>query len=191
MINEFIENYVKKLKGLLDGIDSNAIADIIRILETAQHKKSNIYVMGNGGSAATASHMVNDLGVGLQRRGLMYFRISSLADNTPVTTALANDVGYDNIFVSQLVNRLEPDDVIIAISCSGDSPNIVRACEYAAEVGATIIGVTGFGGGRLKELADISFHVDTPKGEYGLVEDMHLILDHIIYSYYISKGGSK
>jgi len=191
MINEFIENYVKKLKGLLDGIDSNAIADIIRILETAQHKKSNIYVMGNGGSAATASHMVNDLGVGLQRRGLMYFRISSLADNTPVTTALANDIGYDNIFVSQLVNRLEPDDVIIAISCSGDSPNIVRACEYAAEVGATIIGVTGFGGGRLKELADISFHVDTPKGEYGLVEDMHLILDHIIYSYYISKGGSK
>jgi D-sedoheptulose 7-phosphate isomerase len=134
--------------------------------------------------------MVNDLGVGLQRRGLMYFRISSLADNTPVTTALANDIGYDNIFVSQLVNRLEPEDVIIAISCSGDSPNIVLACEYAAKIGATIIGVTGFGGGKLKEMADISFHIDTQKGEYGLVEDMHLILDHIIYSFYISKGGA-
>ena len=191
MINEFIGAYVERLKDLLDRIDKNAIAEIINALETAQHKKSNIYVMGNGGSAATASHMVNDLGVGLQRRGLMYFRISSLADNTPVTTALANDVGYDNIFVSQLINRLEPDDVTIAISCSGDSPNIVRACEYASKIGATIIGVTGFGGGKLKEMADISFHIDTPKGEYGLVEDMHLILDHIIYSYYISKGGSK
>lgn len=188
MIKDFVKEYTENLKRLLDNIDADAIAEIIEVLEKAQKNKGDIYVMGNGGSAATASHMVNDLGVGLQRRGLMYFRIASLADNTPVTTALANDIGYDNIFSSQLENRLEKKDVIIAISCSGDSPNIVKACEYAKNIGATLIGITGFGGGKLREMSDISFHVDTPKGEYGLVEDMHLILDHIIYSYYLRKG---
>jgi len=87
----------------------------------------------------------------------------------------------------QLKNVINKDDVVIAISCSGNSNNIIKAVEYAKELGSTIIGVTGFDGGKLKKLSDISFHVNTQKNEYGLVEDMHMILDHIIYSYYISK----
>ena len=129
--------------------------------------------------------MVNDLGVGLRRRGIINFNIMSLGDNSAVTSAIANDIGFENIFYMQIEGILKADDVIIAISCSGNSPNITKAIEYAKKVGSTIIGVTGFDGGELKKLSDINFHVDAPKGEYGFVEDVHMILDHMIYSYYI------
>ena len=146
-----------------------------------------LYILGNGGSSATASHMVNDLGTGLRRRDIINLDVVSLGDNSPVVTAIANDIGYENIFYMQMKGLINPKDVILAISCSGNSPNIVKAVEYAKEQGCKIIGVTGFDGGKLKELANIKFHVEAPKGEYGLVEDVHMILDHIIYSYYIQK----
>lgn len=187
MIESFIEQYTSKLKFLLDQIDKNAIVSIIESLEKALENNSKVYVIGNGGSAATASHMVNDLGVGLKRRDIAKLDIKSLADNTPVCSAIANDIGYENIFYMQLRDVLKQDDIIIAISCSGNSPNILKAVNYAKEVGSNIIGVTGFDGGELKRLSDINFHVETQKGEYGLVEDMHMILDHIIYTYYIEK----
>lgn len=186
-MKSFIENYKNRLTRLIEKIDSQCVIDIISLLEKTLDNHSVIYVLGNGGSSATASHMVNDLGAGLRRREIMNFNIVSLADNTPVCTAIANDIGYENIFYMQLKGLLKKDDVIIAISCSGNSPNIVKACEYGREVGSEIIGITGFDGGRLKEMSDLNFHVDAPKGEYGLVEDLHMILDHIIYSYYISK----
>lgn len=187
MIESFIEQYTSKLKFLLDQIDKNAIVSIVESLEKALENNSKVYVIGNGGSAATASHMVNDLGVGLKRRDIAKLDIKSLADNTPVCSAIANDIGYENIFYMQLRDVLKQDDIIIAISCSGNSPNILKAVNYAKEVGSNIIGVTGFDGGELKRLSDINFHVETQKGEYGLVEDMHMILDHIIYTYYIEK----
>ena len=187
MIENFIDKYTTHLTKLLKNIDKKAIKNIIKILEKSEKKASTVYILGNGGSAATASHMVNDLGVGLKRRDIKNFNVVSLADNTPVCTAIANDIGYDNIFYMQLKNVINKDDVVIAISCSGNSNNIIKAVEYAKELGSTIIGVTGFDGGKLKKLSDISFHVNTQKNEYGLVEDMHMILDHIIYSYYISK----
>lgn len=180
--------YVNNLIQLLQNIDYEIVDQIIKILGEAAHKHSSIYIIGNGGSAATASHMVNDLGAGLRRRGLMNLDISSLADNIPVITAIANDIGYENIFYMQLEGLLKETDVLIAISCSGNSENITKAVEYAKHIGSTIIGITGFDGGKLRALCDINFHVDAPKGEYGLVEDMHMILDHIIYSYYINKG---
>ncbi len=180
--------YINNLIQLLQKIDYEIVDQIIKILEEAAHKQSSIYIIGNGGSAATASHMVNDLGAGLRRRGLINLDITSLADNVPVITAIANDIGYENIFYMQLEGLLKKDDVIIAISCSGNSANILKATTYAKEIGATIIGITGFDGGALKEVSDINFHVDTEHGDYGLVEDMHMILDHMIYSYYINKG---
>lgn len=183
----FVEDYITKLKKLLDQIDSHKIKSIIERLEKTKEQNSRIYVLGNGGSAATASHMVNDLGIGLKRRNLNNLDIMSLADNTPVTSAIANDIGYENIFYIQLFEKVTRDDVLIVISCSGNSKNLLKAVEYSKSIGTTIIGVTGFDGGKLKELSDISFHIDTPKGEYGLVEDMHMILDHLIYSYYIQK----
>jgi D-sedoheptulose 7-phosphate isomerase len=184
-INNFSKKYITRLIELLSSVDIQSIEKIIDALEITISKRSRIYIIGNGGSAATASHMANDLGAaGLRRRGIRNFDVMSLADNNSVITAIANDIGYDNIFYMQMEGLLHPDDVIIAISCSGNSANVLKASEYAKKIGCTVIGVTGFEGGKLKELADISFHVDTPKGEYGLVEDMHMILDHIIYSYY-------
>lgn len=187
-MNDFLEKYIVKLKQLLDKVDTNDVYKIIEQIELTVKNKSKIYVIGNGGSSATASHMANDFGIGLKRRGIIDFNISSLGDNSAVTSAIANDIGFENIFYMQLKGVLKPEDVIIAISCSGNSPNITKAINYAKEVGSTIIGVTGFDGGELKRLSDINFHVDAPKGEYGLVEDVHMILDHMIYSYYIDKG---
>jgi D-sedoheptulose 7-phosphate isomerase len=188
-LKKFLKSYTTKLKILLDQLDAYSIIKIVEALEKTLENKSKIYIMGNGGSAATASHMVNDLGAGLRRRNIKNFDVVSLADNVAVTTAIANDIGYENIFYMQLEGLLKPEDLIIAISCSGNSPNIVKAVKYAKEMGSTIIGITGFDGGDLKSLSDINFHIDAPKGEYGLVEDMHMILDHIIYSYYIHESS--
>ncbi|PLA75621.1 sugar isomerase [Hydrogenovibrio sp. SC-1] len=192
MVNakEFTPLYIEKLKLLLDSVDASIIQDIIESLELTVKKKSRVYILGNGGSSATASHMVNDLGAGLRRREIMNFDVTSLGDNSPVVTAIANDIGYENVFYMQMNGLVSKDDLVIAISCSGDSPNIVKAVGYAKEIGCKVVGITGFEGGYLKEVADIKFHVDAPKGEYGLVEDVHMILDHIIYSYYINRGSN-
>ncbi len=187
----FLNTYIRNLQNLLSKVDVSLIEQVIYAIEKTIENKAQIYVLGNGGSSATASHMVNDLGVGLSRRKIRDFNISSLADNTPVITAIANDIGYENIFLAQLENKLAKDDVVIAISCSGNSTNIIKAVKYAKSVGSTIIGLTGFKGGELRELSDINFHIQTEGGQYGLVEDMHMILDHIIYSYYIHLGHGK
>lgn len=184
-MKQFVSNYKKNLISLIEAIDDNVIYQIKKTIENVYSKNGRIYILGNGGSAATASHMVNDLGVGLARRAIMYLNIESLTDNNSVCTALANDIGYENIFYMQLKNRLNPNDLIIAFSCSGNSPNIIKTVEYAKSCGITIVGITGFDGGKLKELSDINFHVETEIGNYGQVEDIHMILDHILYSYFI------
>lgn len=135
--------------------------------------------------------MENDLGIGLKRRDIKNFQIESLADNTSVVTAIANDIGYENIFYAQLKDKVTPNDLIIAISCSGNSPNIIKAVEYCKTKNTKIISFTGFDGGKLKKISDICLHVDTPKGQYGLVEDIHMMFDHIIYSYFISGSNSE
>ena len=184
-IKPFVKDYLTRLKQILDDIDVDVISDIVDTLEETIENKSRIYILGNGGSAATASHMVNDLGAGLRRRDVINFDVTSLGDNSPVVTAIANDIGYENIFYMQMKGHINADDVVVAISCSGESPNIIKAVDYAKDLGCKIIGVTGFNGGYLKKISNINFHVDAPEGEYGLVEDAHMILDHIIYSYYI------
>ena len=186
-IRLFVETYLSKLKLILDNIDPNDISRIINALEKTIDNKSKIYIMGNGGSSATASHMASDLGAGLRRRDIINFDVVSLGDNSSVITAIANDIGYENIFYMQLKGLINPDDVIIAISCSGNSPNIIKATDYAKNIGCEIIGVTGFDGSKLKKMSSISFHIDTEKNQYGLVEDAHMILDHIIYSYFIQR----
>ena len=118
---------------------------------------------------------------------IINFDVLSLGDNGPVITAIANDIGYENTFFMQMKGLINRKDIVIAISCSGDSPNIIKAVDYAQSIGCKIIGITGFDGGKLRELSDINFHVDAPKNEYGLVEDTHMIFDHIIYSYYNQK----
>ena len=187
-MKKFAKKYIKRLISILKTTDVNSISEILKALENV---KGRIYIIGNGGSAATASHMVNDLGVGLKRRDIKSFDVESLSDNTPVCSALANDVGYKNIFYMQLKNKITSNDLLIAISCSGNSKNILKAVKYSKKQGTKIIGLTGFDGGTLKKKSDINFHIPTAKNEYGLVEDMHMILNHIIYSYYINKANKK
>ncbi len=182
-MNRFINTYIKELITLLQNIDNDKI---IQIIEALNNTKGKIYILGNGGSAATSSHMVNDLGVGLTRRDIKSFNIESLSDNTAVCTAIANDTGYENIFYYQIKNKITSDDLLLAISCSGNSANIIKAVEYAKDLKVPIIGITGFDGGKLKILSNISFHIETDTNAYGLVEDLHMILNHIIYSYFIS-----
>ncbi len=181
----FTNRYIQNLHTTLKSSNLEAISQIVEALDNT---KGRIYIIGNGGSAATASHMVNDLGAGLRRREIKYFDVESLNDNTPVCTAIANDIGYENIFYMQLKGRLKPQDLLIAISCSGNSENIIKAVKYAKEEKAKVIGITGFDGGLLKPLSDINYHVQTDKGQYGIVEDAHMILNHIIYSYYIDQA---
>lgn len=186
-VKTFSTTYIKRLIHLLETIDTTVVDAIINALEKTIQNKSRIYILGNGGSAATASHMANDLGAaGLRRRRIRNFDVISLSDNSAVITAIANDIGYENIFYMQMEGLLKSEDLIIAISCSGNSENIVKASQYAKSTGCTLVGVTGFDGGKIKAISDISFHIDTPAGEYGLVEDLHMILDHIIYSYYLN-----
>jgi D-sedoheptulose 7-phosphate isomerase len=190
-IKPFVKDYLTRLKSILDDVDPDIINEIICSFEETIQNKSRIFIIGNGGSSATASHMVNDLGAGLRRRNLRNFDVLSLNDNSPVVSAIANDIGYENIFFMQMKGLLNPADVIVAISCSGNSPNIVKAVDYAKKIGCKVIGLTGFDGGQIKQKSDICFHINVPNGEYGLVEDAHMILDHIIYSYYIQKKVSE
>jgi D-sedoheptulose 7-phosphate isomerase len=185
MKNKIIQEYIERLRYLLSKLDVNIISSIIDAMEKV-HDNGKIYIIGNGGSSATSSHMANDLSSGLKLREIRNFDVESLSDNSSVCTAIANDVGYENIFYAQLKDKINSNDMLIAISCSGNSDNIIKAVEYAKKQNTTVIGLTGFSGGKLKPLSDISFHIDSKDGEYGLVEDLHMILDHIIYTYYIS-----
>ncbi|KUJ95442.1 MAG: Sugar isomerase (SIS) [Desulfonauticus sp. 38_4375] len=183
---EFVSGYIQRLVKLLESIELQNICDIINLLDNIDPFVNTIYFIGNGGSAATASHFANDIGIGLKIRGIKNINVVCLTDNIPVITSISNDIGYENIFYAQLKDKIKKGDLLFAISASGNSANILKAAKYAKSVGALVIGCTGFDGGELKKLSDISFHVSTEKGEYGIVEDIHMILDHLIFSYFIS-----
>lgn len=180
---EFATRYLAYLSELIAHLDAGVIEQIIDAFVKAGHRGNTIYFLGNGGSAATSSHFANDIGIGTRAPGVRPFKAISLADNLAVLTALANDEGYANIFVQQLEGVLQSGDLVVALSVSGNSPNVVEAIKYAQGIGALTIGCTGFDGGVLRQLADISLHVPTLRGEYGPAEDVFMILDHLIYSY--------
>lgn len=173
-----LENYKKELEICLAAIDEEAINTCAAVYKRAWEQKKTIYVCGNGGSASTASHLACDLNKGATVDGVRRLRVVGLADNVAHFTALANDFDYDEIFAGQLKNWLEPGDVVIGISCSGNSPNCVKAFEYAKEIGAVTMGWLGFTGGKMKELSDVSILL--PSNEYGPVEDGHLVINHIL-----------
>jgi D-sedoheptulose 7-phosphate isomerase len=186
---EFAKDYIKGLKDVLDRIPLGPIDEIIQAIELAQNERRQIFVIGNGGSAATASHMMNDLCKGtLGHKGdapWPRLRVIALTDNVSLMTAWANDTDYNHVFSEPLKNLAQRGDLLVAISASGNSPNILAAVDAAKQIGVKVIGLTGFGGGKLAKLADISFVV--PSDGYGPVEDVHMILDHIITSYLYEK----
>lgn len=170
--------YISEFKSLLDQLPLEVIAQVIEIVHEARMQGRKVFIMGNGGSASTASHMVCDLAKNTRKPGLPSLKVIGLADNMPIFSAYANDEGYENVFAQQLANLVEKDDVVIAISASGNSKNVLRAVELANRMGALTIGFTGFDGGQLGKMAQIHLHV--PSDCIEQVEDIHLMLDHII-----------
>jgi len=187
---DYARRYADYLSTLLAQLDCDAIDRVGAVFDTARREGRTIFLIGNGGSAATASHVANDLGLGTRLLGGCRYRTVSLTDNVAFMSAAGNDLGYDSIFVEQLKTLLEPRDVVVAISASGNSPNVLRAIEYAHEHGAVTIGLTGFDGGRLREMAHHAIHIQTAKGEYAPVEDLHLILGHLITSFLARAAGA-
>jgi len=176
---EYADGYLGYLASVFSRVDREAVSAFAEVLLAARERGARIFFFGNGGSASTASHWVNDLTRWRDRP----FRAISLTENVAVMSAYANDYGYDEVFIRQLQTLLAPDDVVVALSASGNSSNIVLAVEYAKAHGAITVGLTGFDGGLLREIADISLHAPTDKGEYGPVEDVHLVLNHLVTSY--------
>jgi D-sedoheptulose 7-phosphate isomerase len=152
---KYIQKYLDEIGRILQNLPQAEIARTIDILTQARTEGRRIFVMGNGGSAAMASHFVCDLGKGTVQEEKQRFRIMSVNDNVPLLTAYANDFGYETVFAEPLASLAEPGDVAIAISSSGNSPNVLRAMDVARERGLTTIGITGFEGGRLKEKVDV------------------------------------
>ena len=175
----FADGYLRYLTEVLARIDREAIARFAEVLLAARERGARIFFLGNGGSAATASHWVNDL---TRWRGRP-FRALSLTENVAVLTAVANDYGYTHVFRQQLETLMGPGDVVVAISASGNSANVVEAIEYANHNGAITVGLTGFGGGQLRDLVQVNVHAPTNNGEYGPAEDVHMVLDHLVTAY--------
>ena len=175
-----IKDYIELEKKTLDRLDVDAINDAMNIIMQAYEGKHNIYIFGNGGSSATASHFQNDFNKGLSEYVEKKFRFQCLNDNMATIMAIANDIGFEEVFRFQLKNKLEEGDIVVAISGSGNSKNVINAVEYAKEQGNKIIGLTGYSGGKLKELSDISLHA--PINSMQVTEDIHMIFDHLMMS---------
>lgn len=175
---EEVRNYLTGLQQTLNQLPLETIEKVIAVLDRARLNNRKVFILGNGGSASTASHFVCDLAKNTRKDGWPNFRVIGLTDNMAIFSALANDEGYENVFTQQMAGFVEPGDVVIGISTSGNSPNVVRAIEMAKQFEATTIGFTGFDSGKLGALVDIDLHVPSSSIEH--VEDVHLVLEHLI-----------
>jgi len=187
MVKEFRKNFIKEyldqIRETLDLMEDNLIHEMDKltsILIRARENRNTIFIMGNGGSASTASHFVGDLSKGTIVEGFPRFKAVALTDNIPNMLAWGNDIGYEEIFVGQLKNLMEPGDIVIGISVSGNSMNVIKAIEYANRNGGITIGFSGCDGGRLLKCAQENIHV----GNFCMqgVEDIHLLIEHLLTS---------
>jgi D-sedoheptulose 7-phosphate isomerase len=174
-----IEQYIVQLKNTLDMLSHQEIESVATAFSTARNNNKQIFVFGNGGSGSTASHMVCDISKGCSYGKEKKFKIVCLNDSLPTVLAYGNDVGYDVIFLEQLKNHMTPGDVVVGISGSGNSKNIINAIEYANEIGGITIGFTGYNGGKLKGIASICVNANID--DMQISEDIHLITLHILY----------
>ena len=181
-IKDYSKSYIDYLSSVLSNISLTDIEKFVEVLLEARERQSSIFFIGNGGSAATASHFANDIAIGT-RTYEKPFRAISLCDNQAVITAIANDNGYEKIFSQQLQVLLKKQDVVVAISASGNSPNLLDAIDTVKNNNTITVGISAFDGGKMKDMVDVSLHVPTEKGEYGPAEDAHMVLDHLVSSY--------
>lgn len=175
---EQLSNYITVLQQTMNRLPRELIAEVIDTLHNARMTGRQIFIMGNGGSASTATHFVCDLAKNTRRSSLPHFRVIGLTDNMAIFSAYANDEGYEQVFSQQLANLVNPNDIVIGISASGNSANVLNGIDEAKKHQAMTIAFTGFNGGRLGPMADIHIHVDSNIIEH--VEDIHLMLEHMI-----------
>ena len=174
----FLEQYRNELLQAIGSLDLQKVGEAIQILTRARDEGRRIFVCGNGGSASTASHFATDLVKGASYGRSSRFRVLALTDSLPTITAYSNDVGYESVFVEQLKNFAEPGDVVVAISSSGNSPNVLRVVEYGNSIGCRTIALTGRDGGSLGPLAELDIRIS--HSHTGRIEDLHLIVLHMI-----------
>jgi D-sedoheptulose 7-phosphate isomerase len=186
---DYFQSYADHLTKLMNLLDKDAIAATIQAIEECSQRGNTLFSMANGGSAASASHLVNDLVAGCFLEDQPRLRTLCLTDNAATVTALGNDAGFDHIFSHQLRVHMRPGDVVLAMSVSGNSENLIQAIDYANENGATTIGYAGFDGGRLAERCKISVVIPSTKDEYGPVEDIFNILGHVVITYIAMSRG--
>jgi len=184
-INDFAKNYLGDLKELINTIDINEITEFIKDIENTYKNGKTIFIMGNGGSAATASHFVCDINKGVSLKLQKKFKVLCLNDNVPIMLAYSNDISYDSVFIEQLKNFIMNDDLVIGISGSGNSKNILNAINYANKVGARTFGIIGCDGGKLKNIAQRSLIVRS--FDMQKIEDCHMILTHLTMQYFSKK----
>jgi D-sedoheptulose 7-phosphate isomerase len=181
-VADHVADYLDRLSVSLSKIPRRDIAELGEILYRAYHMSASVFIVGNGGSASTASHMAADLAKNTIGPHMTRFRVLSLNENMSLLTALANDDGYENVFREQLVNLIKPSDVLIAISASGNSENVLRAIKYAKSCNAQTVGLLGFDGGEALKLVDREILVRS--NDYGVIEDAHLVLNHILIEHF-------
>lgn len=174
----FAKEYLNELSSSLEKVDLNAVDKAIELMMEAHENGSRIFIAGNGGSSATASHIVCDFNKGISANTDKKFEMICLSDSTPTLTAIANDYGYDQVFVFPLKGRMKAGDIFIAISGSGNSKNILNAAEYARSQGNTVIAMTGFDGGELFKMADVNIHF--PLKDMQKAEDAHSVILHLM-----------
>jgi D-sedoheptulose 7-phosphate isomerase len=183
ILQDYFNDYRERLNNLLDKVNVDDLEKVIEIMVTAFKNGKTVFVCGNGGSAATASHIQADFSFFVRYYTNFRPKVRALTDNTAIITAVGNDTTFYDIFVEQLRGHFEEGDAIICISASGNSENVIRAAQYANEHGGKSIGFIGFSGGKLKEVCTTSLYTPNPKGDYGPVEDLHIIYNHLIVNY--------
>ena len=179
---DFAESYLGYLTSVLKTIDTREIGQFIETLLDARERGATIFFIGNGGSTATASHFANDIAIGTNSYEKP-FRAVSLTDSNAIITAVGNDFGFEEIFVRQLRVLGRPGNVVVAISATGNSHNLIRAFDYAKSIVIKTVAITAFDGGKMKQIADEGVHVPTALKEYGPAEDAHMVLDHLASAY--------
>ena len=175
-----ITEYIQLEREVLSKLDVNALNEAMQLIEEAYKARKKVYIFGNGGSSATAAHYQNDFNKGLSETLETKFEFVCLNNDTATLMAIANDIGFEEVFRYQLQGRIREGDLVIAISGSGNSKNIINAVEYAKQQGNKIIGLTGIKGGKLMQMADVSLHV--PVNSMQVTEDVHMIFDHLMVS---------
>jgi D-sedoheptulose 7-phosphate isomerase len=180
-----IETYLDRLGAAVDALPRERLLQLGEMLYRAYRNEKQVFTLGNGGSASTASHMAADLAKNTIGANMRRFRVLSLNDNAAILTALANDLGYENVFREQLENLVRPGDLLIAISASGRSANVLKALRYAQDQCAQTACLLGFDGGDAVSLSDVAIVV--PSEHYGVIEDVHLVINHILVDYFKAK----